>query len=250
MPRVKRWFKVNQDINGDPKSWELSNRFGVTGLRAWLECLSIADRNEGVLPGPWRDYVKILAARCQSTTRHLAAVCQWLTSESADGQQSSRCWVVVNSKGIASIPKWREYNRIQGPNKTPTRDLISSPPSEPSEPSEPSKKKKDNTLEDKSISERHGNGLSDWPKEDVWLRDLLERQGFLSYALPAILDPTWWNNVSEAVNGLEPMMMEREFGKMAAWLKENPGRKPTKRGIQRFIRTWLEKAEERERKLR
>lgn len=142
MPKIKRYFKINQDINGDPKSWELSNRFGVTGLRVWLEILSISDRNEGVLPGPWQDYTRILAARCQSTTRHLVAVCQWLTSESADGQQGSSCWVVVDSQGIARVPKWAEYNKTGEPNKIPSGIQTSSPPSLPSLPSLPIKNKK------------------------------------------------------------------------------------------------------------
>ena len=164
MPKIKRWFKVNQDINGDPKSWELSDRFGISGLRAWLEILSIADRNEGVLPGPWKDYPRLLAGRCQSKIQHMLSICRWLTSESADGQPGSCCWVVVvcqcssstlaldyqtpsrrladgqqstsrhllaDCQGIARVPKWAEYNRTREHDRIPSGEIKSSPPSFP-----------------------------------------------------------------------------------------------------------------------
>src|SRR6266576_595692 len=90
MPRVKRWFPVSHDINTDIEVWELTDQFGLTGLRAWLEILSIADRNDGELPGTWELYPRMLAARCKSTTRHLVGVCQFISR-----------WLLIDSKGTA-----------------------------------------------------------------------------------------------------------------------------------------------------
>lgn len=51
MPRIKRWFPVSHDINGDPEVWELTTTFGDWLLPVWLEILSITDRAEGELIG-------------------------------------------------------------------------------------------------------------------------------------------------------------------------------------------------------
>lgn len=108
MPQIKRWFPVSHDINADPEIWELTDQFGVTGLRAWLEILSIADRNEGVLPGLWESYPRLLAGRCQSTSRYLVGVCQF----------ASR-WLLVDSQGIARVVNYRKYHRSREPNSLP-----------------------------------------------------------------------------------------------------------------------------------
>jgi uncharacterized protein YdaU (DUF1376 family) len=82
-----------------------------------------------------------------------------------------------------------------------------------------------------------------WPADDLWLLELLKKQNFLE-ANGYLHDYEWWNNVSQAVNGIEPEFLEREFAKMGAWLRENPQRMPTTKGMRRFIRTWVEKAKE------
>src|SRR4051794_5006102 len=75
MPRIKRWFPVSHDINRDPEFCELSRRFGATGIRVWLELLSIADRNDGDVPGSYPPADSPLTTRRQPadsplTTRH------------------------------------------------------------------------------------------------------------------------------------------------------------------------------------
>ena len=51
MPRIKRWFPVSHDFNRDPQVIELRKEFGDWSALAWLELLSIADRNSGTVPG-------------------------------------------------------------------------------------------------------------------------------------------------------------------------------------------------------
>lgn len=108
MPRIKRWFPVSHDFNADPELWELTDAFGDRALRVWFECLSIADRNEGELPGPWIAYPSILAGRCKSTARHLRVVCEWLTR-----------WLDVDSQGIARVRNYAKYHRTQEQNPLP-----------------------------------------------------------------------------------------------------------------------------------
>jgi hypothetical protein len=60
MRRFYRFFPVSQDINMDPEVLELIRLFGERMLRVWLEMLSIADRNDGVLKGTIESWAKSL----------------------------------------------------------------------------------------------------------------------------------------------------------------------------------------------
>jgi len=93
-----------------------------------------------------------------------------------------------------------------------------------------------------------GTSLDGWPTEDIALATFLrDRQKAVPFA--AINDPVWWEAVGESVNGIDMQWLEREFGRMRAWLIENKTRTPSKpAGWKRFVRHWLEGAYERERR--
>src|SRR4029434_1114890 len=74
MPRIKRWFAVSHDINEDAEVWELTRAHGDRALRVWLEILSIADRNEGVIPGALESVVRALSGKCQAAPRTVRGV--------------------------------------------------------------------------------------------------------------------------------------------------------------------------------
>jgi hypothetical protein len=122
LPRIKRWFPVSHDINRDPEMWALCDRFGDKALRCWLEILSIADRNEGAVPGDINGISRVVswAIRCKTTTtlRIVYAIIEtgWLT----------------NNNGI-HVTNWSKYHRTWEPQKLPNGSL----PSEPSEPNLP-----------------------------------------------------------------------------------------------------------------
>ncbi len=100
------------------------------------------------------------------------------------------------------------------------------------------------------------NGLDAMPKkspkkippitEDDWpgLRQLLK-----DFNLPIVLldDNDWWNDLSYTCNNPTNEWLTRQFAKMEGWLKENPKKRPTTRW-KTFVRGWLERAYERERK--
>jgi len=91
----------------------------------------------------------------------------------------------------------------------------------------------------------------EWPEQELWLKDFLEKQNYLNGDYKSqLLVYEWWDQVSVAVNGIDEALLEREFAKMAAWISENPNRKPTAKGIRKFVRGWLERAYEKERKQR
>ena len=88
---------------------------------------------------------------------------------------------------------------------------------------------------------------SEWPKDDFWLQEFIKQQTFLPYQ--GLLDHKWWEAVSNIFpNGLNPKDMNIEFSKMQTWLIENRSRQPTQKGVKRFVRTWLERAYEKERR--
>jgi hypothetical protein len=99
MPRKRHWFHVSHDINSDGEVWELTDKFGVSGLRVWLELLSIADRNEGRLPIDSEASIRQLSIKCNTTQRHLRGIlefiqsCLWIVS---DPSPRVRNWAIYN----------------------------------------------------------------------------------------------------------------------------------------------------------
>jgi hypothetical protein len=122
MPRIKRWFPVNHDINRDPELWDLCDKFGEKALRCWLEILSIADRNEGDVPGTLNSISTAVgwAIRCK-TTKTLRILNEIMTLG----------WLRVDD-GL-KVTNYAKYHKTREPQKIPLASL----PSEPSEPSEP-----------------------------------------------------------------------------------------------------------------
>lgn len=120
MPKIKRWFPVSHDINRDPELWALREHFGEKILACWLELLSIADRNEGVIPGELNAISSTVAwvIRCKTSTtlRYINAITTlgWLTNN-----------------GQIRVSKFAEYHRTRGTKRAPSK------PSEPSEPTKP-----------------------------------------------------------------------------------------------------------------
>src|SRR3990167_1275506 len=139
VPKIRRWFPVSHDINRDPEMWEFRELIGKRADAIWDEILSIADRNEGYLPGNFKRYSSLLAGVCKSTARHLDVALLWLTTPRG---RHHRAWVEVNSEGVARVANFTEYHRMREPYKILSGNKTGSLPSEPSEPSEPIKDKK------------------------------------------------------------------------------------------------------------
>lgn len=80
----------------------------------------------------------------------------------------------------------------------------------------------------------------DWPG----LKGLLEEFGL---PLEYLNDNDWWNDLSYTCNNPSNPWLTQQFARMHAWFKENPTRRPTT-GWKRFVRYWLERAYEYERR--
>lgn len=228
MPRIRHWFHVSHDINSDGEVWELTDKFGVTGLRLWLELLSIADRNHGTLPDLSESFVRQLSIKCNTTQTRVRLMLQF---------SETKTWVV--SDPSPRIRNWLIYNPSWGNKKEESLDTpLPSPLPTPS------------PKEDISPSRRkHAAQVKPWPPDDVWLKDLIGEQAWLNGNAASLNDYAWWEHVASLINGIERDFIETQFAKISAWCIENPKRKPTAKGAKRFVRTWLERARNDQRRL-
>lgn len=243
MPRIKRWFHVSHDINSDPEVWELTDRFGDRSLRVWQEILSIAERNDGDIPG-WSAELspqlrRSLAGKCRVSGETVQRVC---------GFADEKFWTV--SGNPHKTRNHLKYNPSREPNKNPDGNLTVSPPTYL--PTYLPKEEKNITPNGVISVQRNGHvapTLPDWAASDLWLKDFLDSQTLIPCPRSALDHPAWWEEVSHTANGLSLEVLQREFAKMGAWLIENPRRLPgTSRGWKRFVRQWLERAYEKERR--
>ena len=81
----------------------------------------------------------------------------------------------------------------------------------------------------------------EWPG----LKELLEEFGL---PLEYLNDNDWWNDLSYTCSNPSNPWLAQQFARMHAWFKENPTRRPTT-GWKRFVRYWLERAYEYERRV-
>jgi len=109
VPRIKRWFPVSHDINRDPDLWDLEEQFGSKILRIWLELLSIADRNEGEIPGELNSI---------STTVAWAVHARSTTVQHALDQMMTKGWLHID--GSLKVTKWAKYHRTREHHLSPS----------------------------------------------------------------------------------------------------------------------------------
>jgi len=141
MPRIPRWFNVSHDINSDPEVWELTDTFGDWMLRVWLQLLSVADRNDGVIKGELRWIGRSMSYLWGSNSRRyntewrankITMACEWMANKG---------WIKIESDRIV-VCNHALYHPRRGNINAPSGGKTSSPPSEPSLPSLPIREKK------------------------------------------------------------------------------------------------------------
>ena len=140
MPKIRRWFHTSHDINADPEVWELTDLLGDRALRIWLEILSIADRNEGDIPGwsgeqfaePSPQLRRSLAGRCRTTGETVRRASRFF---------DERSWTVPGMPH--RVRNHAEYHRTREPNKIPQGNQLVSPPILPILPILPSEPKEE-----------------------------------------------------------------------------------------------------------
>lgn len=82
MPRIRHWFHVTHDINGDPEMWELRDKFGDRAGFVWMEILSISDRNDGLVGHNLDQLRNQLASKCRTSRVKVDAIINWCRDRS------------------------------------------------------------------------------------------------------------------------------------------------------------------------
>jgi hypothetical protein len=120
MPRIKRWYPVSHDLNRDPEFCELVERFGAPGIRCWLELLSIADRNDGEVPGDYISICKPLAGVINTKSNRVLKILYWFNSKQ---------W--IQNQSPIRVCNYSKYHVTRDANKIPQGNSSASPPSLP-----------------------------------------------------------------------------------------------------------------------
>lgn len=136
MPRYKRWFNVDQDINHKPKMRELMRAHGLSGFRIWLEILSIGNRNDGEVDCWSVGALSRLTSAADTKQKVTTDVLLWL-------QKRNSIAPLSNYKGVMRIVNHAKYNILREAKENPPGNQSASPPNLPN-PNLPDKSKNKN----------------------------------------------------------------------------------------------------------
>lgn len=153
MPRIKRWFPVNHNINRDPEVWAMRHELGEKSLSIWLEFLSIADQNDGEIPGELEPLLRSVSGTCQSSVVKVRAVYHFSVVK-----------VWLKREPTLHVVKYWDYHRHKE-LKPPLLGSLPSEPSELSEPSEPKKNPKKDSSKRGSPRSRKTNPQTGYPDD-------------------------------------------------------------------------------------
>lgn len=95
----------------------MRHQIGEKSLSIWFEILSIADRNEGELPGDYEELVRSVSGKCQSSVTKVSLVCDFA---------KTRLWLV--SDPTLRVRNYLKYHRTREPNEIPRGNKRGSPP--------------------------------------------------------------------------------------------------------------------------
>lgn len=113
MPRIKRWFKVNEDFNSDGDLWEMRNKIGERSLGIWLEFCAMGNRNAGALPLLSDCSATTVAFKCHSSATRVRLVWDFALT---------KAWIVCDpTPRLTNYPygkESREQNESLGGNAT------------------------------------------------------------------------------------------------------------------------------------
>ena len=151
MPKIKRYFPVNHNINDDPEIWDMTRQFGDRSLRVWMELLSTGDRNDGYLPTMSQAYARALAGKCQVSASTVSKV--W-------DHAHKYAWIV--SDPIPRVRNYGKYHTTRDANGIPAGKQAPSPPNLPNHPNLPKEEKKKNKTPQPPLA------IPPWLSQELW----------------------------------------------------------------------------------
>ncbi len=112
MPRIKRWFPVNHDINHSPTIRMLVHEYGAPGLRIWLEILSIADRAGPFIDCTSEGAIRRLSSAAETRFKVVSSVIDTLLNV-----DSIRLHDRINH--VTEVVNYSEYHRTEERKRFP-----------------------------------------------------------------------------------------------------------------------------------
>ena len=235
MPRIRRWHPVSHDFVRDREVQELRRKFGHWMSDVWLEMLSEADRNHGLVKGDRRSIAESLTWVSLSIkpSYYIQTVLK------AIEYMVDKEWIIEAEGGFLTR-NYAEYHATRG--KKESQEGVKEAPS-----LLPSLTSLTNKHKNKDLSSDPKPPGSSVPPLDPhlqsWLQDSMHLQP-LSNGKHGKL----WKALERAYDQYSWLYFQDEINKMDAWMEANPNKKPTERGMPRFVRSWFERAVERGRK--
>lgn len=227
MPKIRTWHRIVHDFNRDPEIQVLRKRFPEWMGYVWLEMLAVADRKGGKLKGELNAIAESLAhvslsKRPQLAAKHIVIAFAYM----------SDCgWIELQTDGILVL-KYGEFRGSREQIQTPSGKSKTSPQEE----------KRQDLLKDVG-TEPTSRPAPLPPSLQGWL-ERTQHLKSLSNGRHAI----FWQTLVDAYDSYSFLYFEDEIKRCDAWLSANPNRRPTEKGLPRFMRNWMERAVERGRK--
>jgi len=130
MPRIRRWFNVSHDINSDEEVWELTDKWDAWGLRVWLQMLSIADRNDGIVKGDIELNERWMSRLFSSNSRRYSTKWRREMCHSLLEWMQNKRWIEIRLDAIV-IVNWLIYNPTRETKGAVKQSPPTSPPTSP-----------------------------------------------------------------------------------------------------------------------
>ena len=122
MAKYRRFHPISHDFNRDPEIIALRRDFGDWAALAWQECLSIADRNDGIVPGSLDQIASILApVSLQMYHRRAQNAARTMLERFTDNS-----WITVRPDCIEIVKYW-EYHRRRDAKQAPSEPNLTKP---------------------------------------------------------------------------------------------------------------------------
>ncbi|MCC7202427.1 MAG: hypothetical protein IT393_07200 [Nitrospirae bacterium] len=240
-----------------PGDWVQDTR--ILSLRAkgaWIDllCMMWRSTERGTVTLSWPALARLLSAHLDEAKlaiEELAEhrICDWVTDSNGNVTLINRRMVREEKQRISTRLRVKRLRNAEC-NAECNADVTLH--SSVSVTDSVTKQKKETDKSVSSASEKSTDVEAvEWP-EDVIAQELLNflraQKYFPTYPQGHLLAYRWWDNVSQIVGGIDIVWIEKEFAKMSNWIyHEKPHKKPTPKGLMRFIRSWLERAYEKER---
>lgn len=260
-------FRMSCGVLRHPKVIKLRRKLGADGVLSWIGLISFCAqyRTSGSLSGMDGEEIAIASDWSSDAQLFVNALIEiGLLDRDSSGVLSMHDWVEHNAFAAgfeersararrASASRWaddgddaRQSECSSDASGNAPSDASSNSPSPPFSGSNSNPPPK--TLLPESSAATSASPEAEF-KDSAWLISFLKEQTtFNGNLLPKLIHHDFWADVSDVCNGIDANFLRVEFARIAIWIRDNPRRAPTPKGIRRFVAGWLQRAAEQRRR--